>query len=359
VFPLGRPSTYRLIATRAEEPTPDAGDPTLEEVQRLAAELSPLPMTLRDPNWLARFRLHHRGVDSYRAGRAFVAGDAAHIHSPVGGQGMNTGIQDAYNLGWKLALVIQGRAPDSFLDSYHEERHPIGQRLLRTTDRMFSIVATRNPLLITLRNFLLPRILPRVMRNRSRRARAFRFVSQLGIKYPDSPIVNEESRGADRPFRGGPAAGYRAPDGPLRLAGGGREVSLFSRLRGTSHHLLLFGSRDPVSDGWSETFYAELRNLIAEYEGLLDPHLILAREPARAGTETPVYVDELGLVRERYGLKGAGCYLIRPDGYVAFRAPGPDLRSVRAYLQRVFACARAGNRAQQPIVPHNKGGVHG
>jgi hypothetical protein len=197
------------------------------------------------------------------------------------------------------------------------------------------------------------------MRNRSRRARAFRFVSQLGIKYPDSPIVNEESRGADRPFRGGPAAGYRAPDGPLRLAGGGREVSLFSRLRGTSHHLLLFGSRDPVSDGWSETFYAELRNLIAEYEGLLEPHLILAREPARAGTETPVYVDELGLVRERYGLKGAGCYLIRPDGYVAFRAPGPDLRSVRAYLQRVFACARAGNRAQQPIVPHNKGGVHG
>ncbi len=335
VFPLGRPSTYRLIATRAEEPSPDAGDPTLEEIQRLATGLSPLSMRLRDPSWLARFRLHHRGVDSYRAGRAFVAGDAAHIHSPVGGQGMNTGIQDAYNLGWKMALVVQGRAPDSFLDSYHEERHPIGQRLLRTTDRMFSVVATRNPLLIRLRNFLLPRILPRVMSKRSRRARAFRFVSQLGIKYPDSPIVDEESRGADRAFRRGPAAGHRAPDGPLRPAGDGRTVSLFSRLRGTSHHLLLFAGRGSVAGGWGASD-AELRGLVAEYEGLLEPHLILTREPAQAGTEAPAYVDESGLVHERYGLKGAGCYLIRPDGYVAFRAPGSDLQPVRAYLHRVF-----------------------
>src|ERR671916_1040895 len=167
VFPLAGPSSYRLIATRTEDTPPDAGDPTLEEFQQLATELSALSMRLHDPGWLARFRLHHRGVNSYRAGRAFVAGDAAHIHSPAGGQGMNTGIQDAYNLAWKLALVVEGRAPDSLLDSYHEERHPIGQRLLRTTDRMFSVVATRNPLLIALRNLMLPRILPRVMRKRS------------------------------------------------------------------------------------------------------------------------------------------------------------------------------------------------
>jgi 2-polyprenyl-6-methoxyphenol hydroxylase-like FAD-dependent oxidoreductase len=335
VFPLGRPSTYRLIATRTEEPSPDAGDPTLEELQQLATELSPLSMTLRDPNWLARFRLHHRGVGSYRAGRAFVAGDAAHIHSPVGGQGMNTGIQDAYNLAWKLALVVEGRAPDSLLDSYHEERHPIGQRLLRTTDRMFSVVATRNPLLITLRNFLLPRVLPRVMGRRFLRARAFRFVSQLGIKYPDSPIVGEELRDADRAFRRGPAAGHRAPDGALRLAGDGSSVSLFSLMRGTSHHLLLFGDRGSAADG-RDTSDTELRDLVGEYEDLFEPHLIFAREPARVRSETPVYVDESGLVHERYGMKGAGCYLIRPDGYVAFRAPGTDLQPVRAYLHKVF-----------------------
>jgi 2-polyprenyl-6-methoxyphenol hydroxylase-like FAD-dependent oxidoreductase len=335
VFPLGRPSTYRLIATRTEEPSPDAGDPTLEELQQLARELSPLSMTLRDPNWLARFRLHHRGVGSYRAGRAFVAGDAAHIHSPVGGQGMNTGIQDAYNLAWKLALVVEGHAPDSLLDSYHEERHPIGQRLLRTTDRMFSVVATRNPLLITLRNFLLPRVLPRVMGRRFLRARAFRFVSQLGIKYPDSPIVGEELRDADRAFRRGPAAGHRAPDGPLRLAGDGSSVSLFSLMRGTSHHLLLFGDRGSAADG-RDTSDTELRDLVGEYEDLFEPHLLFAREPARVRSETPVYVDESGFVHERYGMKGAGCYLIRPDGYIAFRAPGTHLQPLRAYLQKVF-----------------------
>ena len=337
VFPLAGPSTYRLIATRAEKAPPDAGDPTLEEFQQLATELCPFPVRLHDPSWLARFRLHHRGVDSYRSGRAFVAGDAAHIHSPAGGQGMNTGIQDSYNLAWKLALVIEGYAPDSFLDSYHEERHPIGRRLLHTTDRMFNVAATHSTLAIKLRNFLMPRVLPRVMGRRSLRARAFRFVSQLGIKYPDSPIVAEELDGADRAFRRGPAAGQRAPDGPLLLAGDGRQISLFSRMRGTSHHLLLFADQGSTADGWDASD-TELLDLLAGYEGLLKPHLILAREPARIGEEVPAYVDESGLVYERYGLKGpAGLYLIRPDGYVGFRAPGTDLRTIRAYLQVMFS----------------------
>ena len=336
VFPLTGHSAYRLIASRAEDTPADAGDPTLEEFQRLASELSALPMKLHDPGWLARFRLHHRGVNAYRAGRAFVAGDAAHIHSPAGGQGMNTGIQDAYNLAWKLALVVQERAPDSFLDSYHEERYPVGRRLLQTTDRMFNIAATQNPVLITLRNILLPLVLPRVMSRRSLRARAFRFVSQLGIKYPDSPIVGEELSGADQAFRRGPAAGHRAPDGPLRMLGGdGGSVSLFSRLRGIPHHLLLFGGKGPAAGRWDEPGTG-LRELVAEYEGLLEPRLIFAGEPAQARADLPMYVDESGSVHERYGLKGAGYYLIRPDGYVAFRAPGYDLRPIRTYLQTMF-----------------------
>jgi hypothetical protein len=173
------------------------------------------------------------------------------------------------------------------------------------------------------------------MGKRSLRARAFRFVSQLGIKYPGSSIVGEELHGADRTFRSGPAAGHRAPDAPLRLVGDGRPTSLFSRLQGTPHHLLLFGGWGSDADGWAASD-AELRALIAEYEGLLEPHLIVAGESARVGTKIPVYVDEPGLAHERYGLRGAGLYLIRPDGYVALRAPGTDLRPLRAYLQRVF-----------------------
>jgi 2-polyprenyl-6-methoxyphenol hydroxylase-like FAD-dependent oxidoreductase len=333
-FPLAGPSTHRLVATRAGDAPPDAGDPTLEEFQRMADELSSIPMRLHDPSWLSRFRLHHRGVDRYRAGRAFVAGDAAHIHSPAGGQGMNTGIQDSYNLAWKLALVIEGGAPDPLLDSYHEERHPVGQRLLRTTDRIFNVAATHNPMFTTLRNVLIPRVLPWVLGKRSRRARAFRFVSQLGIKYPESPIVDEDLAGADRAFRRGPAAGHRAPDGPLRLAGDGREVSLFSRLRGTPHHLLLFAGRGPDAGGFTSA--AELRNMLAGFEGMIQAHLIFAGERGRVGSEVPAYVDESGLLHRRYRLTGAGCYLIRPDGYVAFRAPGSNLRPVRAHLRRTF-----------------------
>ena len=327
-FPLAGPSTHRLISTSVEEPSPEAGDPTLEDFQRLANDLSAIPMRLRDPSWLSRFHLHHRGADRYRAGRAFVAGDAAHIHSPAGGQGMNTGIQDAYNLAWKLALVIEGRAPDSLLDSYHHERHPVGRVLLRTTDRMFNVAATHNPLFIAARNFLAPRILPWFMGERSRRARAFRFISELGIKYPASPIVGEELDGGGKAFRRGPGTGHRAPDGPLRPVGEERDVTLFSRLDEVPHHLLLFGGRGDFGE--------EMRELIAAYGGGIRPHLIFAGDPGEVGEEIPAYVDQTGTLRERYGIAGTGYYLIRPDGYVAFRAPGTDLGPLRAYLKRVF-----------------------
>jgi hypothetical protein len=149
--------------------------------------------------------------------------------------------------------------------------------------------------------------------------------------------VDEDRGGADLAFRRGPAAGNRAPDGPLRLAGDGREVSLFSRLRGTPHHLLLFagqGSQAPASD-------AGLRNLLAGYEGVIQPHQIFGEDRGQIGSEAPAYVDESGLVHRRYGLTGAGCYLIRPDGYVAFRAPGSNLRQIRAYLRSTFLSAVA------------------
>jgi 2-polyprenyl-6-methoxyphenol hydroxylase-like FAD-dependent oxidoreductase len=336
-FPLAGPSTHRLISTSVEEASPEAGDPTLEDFQRLANELSAIPMRLHNPSWLARFHLHHRGVDRYRAGRVFVAGDAAHIHSPAGGQGMNTGIQDAYNLAWKLALVLKGRAPDSLLDSYHEERHPVGRVLLRTTDRMFNVAATHNPLFIAARNFLMPRVLPWFMGDRSRRARAFRFISELGIKYPDSPIVDENTDGSSKAFRRGPAAGYRAPDGPLRPVGEESDVTLFSRLDEVPHHLLLFGGRGDFGE--------ETRELMSRYGGEIQPHLIFAGDPGKVGEEIPAYIDRTGTLRRRYGVTGTGYYLIRPDGYVAFRAPGTDLGPLRAYLERVFlAPAPAGAR---------------
>lgn len=126
LFPLGSPAPWRLLGSAGR--VPDANGPagsseaSLGEAQAVADAFAPGLLRLHDPVWLARFRIHRRQAARYRAGRAFLAGDAAHIHSPAGGQGMNTGIQDGYNLGWKLSLVARGAAPEELLDSYEAGR---------------------------------------------------------------------------------------------------------------------------------------------------------------------------------------------------------------------------------------------
>jgi 2-polyprenyl-6-methoxyphenol hydroxylase-like FAD-dependent oxidoreductase len=282
VIPLREPHLYRLIATRREVAA-DAPDPTLDEFQSIWDDFSPLPARLHDPRWLVRFRLHHRGVDQYRYGRVFLAGDAAHIHSPAGGQGMNTGIQDSINLCWKLALVLRGRAGEALLDTYHEERHPVGQRLLRTTDRLFRVAASRSRVLLGLRNFALPRLAPFLLRTPARRARAFRFISQLGIEYSGSSIVGQSGK-----WHGGPAAGHRAP--PLDCQ------------RGVRHHLLAFGGSAPPLGEWAD---------------LIDAHDLPA--------DTQHY-DTAG---------GKALYLVRPDGYVSYRCQ--DVALLDAFLAHTYS----------------------
>jgi 2-polyprenyl-6-methoxyphenol hydroxylase-like FAD-dependent oxidoreductase len=338
VFPFGYPR-FRLIASRiggAAPETADAGEPTLAEFQEVVEEQCPFPVALGAPRWLARFHLHHRGVDRYREGPAFVAGDAAHIHSPAGGQGMNTGIQDAYNLAWKLALVIKGRAPESLLDSYHEERHPIGQQLLRTTDRMFSFTATSHPILLSLRNLALPRIVPVVLRTQQRRAWLFHFLSQLGIHYRWSSISEEHERQGAARFRGGPRAGERAPDGILGGSASEPEEMLLGQLRGPGFHLIIFTG---VGVGGADlpSWAAEVGQALVGQTDLVTPVVVLgAAAESVPPTLTVAGVDEQGLLHRAYGLEGAGCYLVRPDGYIAFRSPGTDLRALASYLQRLL-----------------------
>jgi len=295
VFPLGD-DKLRFIASRARA-SASTGPLGLDEMQGVIDELMPSSGPIGEPIWLARFHLHHRGVDHYRRGRLFVAGDAAHIHSPAGGQGMNTGIQDAFNLAWKLALVAKGRAPDELLESYEAERLPVGKRLLRTTDRLFSLGASRNRAVLMLRNFLFPRLARAVLRTPAGRRRAFRFVSQLAISYPGSPIVGE-APGLDD----GPAPGDRMPD--LPLAGG---ATLHEKLRGPNFHLLVVtrsgGTLPRVEDD------------------LVEPHVV-------TGAPAELY-EELG-VDER------ALYLIRPDGHVAYRSPRTDAAAIDEALRKTL-----------------------
>ncbi len=146
-FPLGSPATWRLLAMRPPDvPDTEVTLPLLQEITGRYAGGGPL---LRDPAWMTDFRLHNRGAAHYRAGRGFLAGDAAHIHSPAGGQGMNIGIQDALNLGWKLALVCQGAAPEELLGTYEAERVPVGRLVRRLTDRAFTVATSDNPVSYT------------------------------------------------------------------------------------------------------------------------------------------------------------------------------------------------------------------
>jgi 2-polyprenyl-6-methoxyphenol hydroxylase-like FAD-dependent oxidoreductase len=291
VLPLGD-GRQRIIGTGTSggPPPPGAGDePSLEELAALMSEVCPIPLTLGAVKWKARFRLHHRGVSRYRSGRLFVAGDAAHIHSPAGGQGMNTGIQDAINLAWKLALVARGEAPATLLDSYDEERRPVGQRLLQFTDRLFSALTSSNPLILWARNRLLPAFAPRLLATAARRKLAFRFISELGIRYTGSSLVGD-----------GRGDGMRAPD--AILDGGKHLVDAFAA---PAHHLVVFGS------GGAELLRAATARFGAHLDGL-------------------VVEDETA--RHRYGIGGEGWVLVRPDQYVALRAQSYDDAPLDAYF---------------------------
>ena len=170
---------------------------TFDDVSSRAIEH--LKLTIAKVNWFSTYRVHHRVANSFRKGRAYLLGDAAHIHSPVGGQGMNTGIGDAVNLAWKLAAVLNGSAGDSLLDTYELERIGFARRLVATTDRVFSAVTTQGGVARCVRTRLVPLLAPLLFRLAPVRRFLFRTVSQTGIQYRKSPL----SEGAAGSVRGG------------------------------------------------------------------------------------------------------------------------------------------------------------
>ena len=279
------------------------------------------PVVLR-ARWLTRYRLHSRGVPTYRKGRVFVAGDAAHIHSPAGAQGMNTGIQDAYNLAWKLALVARGQMPPATLDTYHTERHRVGEYLLKSTDRMFAVLAGGGRVGLTVRR-VMPLLAVRVLGWPVLGRRIARFVSQTGIRYRHSALTTE-AHGAARLARHAPHAGDRAPDVEL---GGGRRIS--DVLRGPHHTLLLFGGR---STALIERFTAVAAEVNARYGSLVNATLL--RLP---GAQPPLGdVDQRGAAHDRYGADPGAIYLVRPDGYIGFRGAETDAELLRSTLRTRF-----------------------
>ncbi|KAI0378079.1 FAD binding domain-containing protein [Hypomontagnella monticulosa] len=303
VFPL-KDGTVRVVASRMG-PKLEA-DPTLEDFQAMFNQLHPDAGELYDPTWITQFHLHHRGVNSYRDKRLFVAGDAAHIHSPAGAQGMNTGIQDAVNLGWKLAKVIKGDRPESFLDSYDRERRPIGQNLLETSDKMFTWGCSSNPFFVSFRNVMFTWVLPWFVSSRNRRANIYKFISEFGINYRDSSIVGSASG-----FSGPVTGGDRVPDRKVLISG--EEKYFHELLTPDTHHLVVFSG---VGEHGAPT------ETILEAQSILknnNPdrakiHVILDESAKAEGV--PGHIDIGGRLHENFGLSEPSYVYIRPDGYV-------------------------------------------
>jgi 2-polyprenyl-6-methoxyphenol hydroxylase-like FAD-dependent oxidoreductase len=335
-FPLPGQHHFRIIMILPATAEPESRHLDPEDfLTQLRRMVPPVGGTADEPTvlasrWLTRYRLHSRGVPVYRKGHAFVAGDAAHIHSPAGAQGMNTGIQDAYNLGWKLGLVAGGVVPATVLDTYHIERHRVGELLLKSTDRMFAVLAGGGRMGLAIRR-VAPALGIRLLGLPIVGRRIARFVSQTGIKYRESPL-STEAHGAGRLPRHAPHAGDRAPDVEL---GYRRHVS--DLLRGPHHTLLLFGGR---STALIERFSELAREVTARYGDLVRPVVLRLpnAQPPRGE------VDEQGAAHERYGADPGAIYLVRPDGYIGFRGAETDTEVLRTSLRARFIMPDAPRR---------------
>jgi 2-polyprenyl-6-methoxyphenol hydroxylase-like FAD-dependent oxidoreductase len=272
-FPIA-PRRYRIIA--------DAGtnvrhDPTLAEIQALVDRRGPGGVTLSDPIWLSGFVINERKVNTFRSGRAFVAGDAAHIHSPAGGQGMNTGMQDAFNLAWKLALVAHGRAAPALLDSYDLERSDVAKQILADSGRLTRVATMHGSLAQHLRNFVAHRMLglPFVQHAMADK------LAEITIGYPTSPL------------NAGSAEGLKGPRPGARIV----DAKPFGA--GNSPRFALMVHETPA-----------VRALMKKYADLVEPALRTPPDPS-------------------------GIWLVRPDGYVAAVAHASNVPIVEACLARI------------------------
>jgi 2-polyprenyl-6-methoxyphenol hydroxylase-like FAD-dependent oxidoreductase len=311
----GSPRRYRLSTAvpesgavppdvaAAEDPAP----PTLERVTALMAPLLPAGTRLSALHWSSVYRVSHRIVADYARGRVLLAGDAAHIHPPVGGQGMNTGLQDAHNLAWKLALASSGRAVPGLLDSYSAERRAVGLDVVQNTTRALNDVLAQRAQLPGMRE------------------------TQLLVSYRGSAIVRDERADAAEAAL---AAGDRAPDaGGLRRRFVGQALRLHERLGRGRHVLVGFIGDEPAMTDTLADMLAMLRALLGDAitgfaiapEGGTPPE----RE------DLPVLLDAAGAFAAAYAARPGMAWLIRPDGYIGWCSAAPTVAGLRSFLQLI------------------------
>jgi 2-polyprenyl-6-methoxyphenol hydroxylase-like FAD-dependent oxidoreductase len=311
LFPLKGTGRMRLVGPISWEPEREHRDLTFDDIKGRA--IGNLKLTIARVNWFSTYRVHHRVAAKFREGRAFLLGDAAHVHSPVGGQGMNTGIGDAVNLAWKLAAVLKDGAPDGLLATYERERIGFARRLVATTDRVFTVVTKQGIIARLVRTRLVPLIVPLLFRLPPVRRFLFRTVSQIGINYRHSPL----SAGAAGAIRGGDRLPW------VETEPGQDNFAPLASL------------------AWQAHVYGEPRNGLSE---------------VCAELQLPLHHFEWQAAMRRAGLLRGALYFVRPDGYVALADPHADPERLRDYFRAdglVPRFASPGERQTEQRLPES------
>ncbi len=297
-FPMPGENRYRILGSFPEEFAKNEGEILYEEIESRIKSEAGLELDISDVRWFSTYKVHTRHVENFRKGRCFLAGDSAHVHTPAGGQGMNTGIQDAYNLAWKLAFVLQGKAGEKILDTYNAERLENAENLLNSTDRMFNFLAGEDWFMNLIRLHLFPQLAGRALGIERVRKDFFKRISQIGINYRRHALSRHDGDG-DFAVKAGDRMPYFPADG----------ASVYDCLREPKFHLLMF------SDGASD--YRSVRAEIeSEYADSVACHVV------------PLY----STVAEIFGTNRPFSVLLRPDNYIGFISAENSPDELRDYL---------------------------
>jgi 2-polyprenyl-6-methoxyphenol hydroxylase-like FAD-dependent oxidoreductase len=291
-FPMPGEDRYRIVGVFPEDSDKIEGEIPYDEIEKQILEDTQLQLDIYQVNWFSTYKVHSRRVNQFRVGRCFVAGDAAHIHSPAGAQGMNTGIQDGYNLAWKLALVLRGEAGPRILDTYNEERVENAERLLETTDRFFDLLVNPDWLLSFVRRQIFPRVAKFMIGLDSVNQFIFPLISQTGITYRGHSLGVDT--GDDFEVKAGDRMPYVLIDGK----------GVYDWLHAPKFHLLTFSNEAVQTESESSV-----------------EHLVFPLNEQ---------------VAEIFGSDKSFSVLLRPDNYIGFVTSGEPLSELRAYFNNVI-----------------------
>ena len=305
-FPLKGDKRYRIVGTFPEEFAKVEGEVLYEEIEQRIREQAKLDLDIHDVDWFSTYRVHTRHVNRFSEGRCFLAGDSAHIHTPAGGQGMNTGIQDGYNLAWKVALVLQGKAHETVLKTYNEERLENAKNLTQSTDRMFQFLASSEWFLAFLRTNVLPSIAKYILSLDLVRNFIFPLISQIGINYRHSSL-SQHAGDENFTVKAGDRMPYFLVDGQ----------SIYDKLHQPKFHLLVF------SAGGND--YQKLKAEIeSQYAGFVDFH------------EIPLTPQTV----KAFGTDQSFSVLLRPDNYIGYLSPDVSLNALSSYRNNFLGYKR-------------------